>query len=683
LKRTKTRAKKKKIAIKNKVSNTMPSKAAVVNKKRINSNSNKKKSQEVLEEEREQDAEQKRLKEEEQRIAERKAVLELAQIKAEEERNNVRREELETLIQCYEESLHIHGRRERKLKEDRSLLIQNRMWNLYMSCNEKEWQNMDCQEHFYGLETQLCERILNIKEAVLFGNIICQIIDEIVSQSYNVETKARKDETKASHFVESYLKLAFKIIDDALRHLANNYWEYTPSESTADEDVIFSEVYERVGAGIWVNTKPKGDKSKTISFENMEVSLEIPPVLANSMVAIQVISLPVHPLDVPTDCSWDTIGGVLRLNLLRLLPTHKQIGNIIVQPIPTSNAPFSMAEGESIRIRIPIPMTVMLRKDNLPLQIGLWDDKEQEWTKNKVANVKIDVHTMSITFDAPSKCGMYSIIQSKATELKYTNWEIRPSFKFINDKDGTQVCRTVVRYTIRSKNFNLIFLIEEGYCSLLSPVLPQLQNQSSKLLPKELMKALKDSGIILDFSDFPLAPNEKCLRVEERAYSDLSWLSCSFCIRSSKFNQDLDLYKACYLIREEYFLVDDDDVIEEDDNVDEQHFYIALIERDSHSLSASSTSDPELKSLPSRCGTVKCSLLEYNQDEMKDKASTTENNILNTNIVAQGSKPGIHLIQCIKPLCSVECLEREMNCSPILADTVKQLLLMTRPLSCC
>jgi hypothetical protein len=39
LKRTKTRAKKKKIAIKNKVSNTMPSKAAVVNKKRINSNS--------------------------------------------------------------------------------------------------------------------------------------------------------------------------------------------------------------------------------------------------------------------------------------------------------------------------------------------------------------------------------------------------------------------------------------------------------------------------------------------------------------------------------------------------------------------------------------------------------------------------------------------------------------------
>jgi hypothetical protein len=662
----------------------MPSKAAVVNKKRTNSNSNKKKSQDVLEEVREQEAEQKRLKEEEQRIAEQKAVLEVAEIKAEEERNSVRREELETLIQCYEESLLIHGRRERKLKEDRSLLIQNRMWNAYMSCNENEWQNMDCQEHFYCLETQLCERILNIKEAVLFGNIICQIIDEIVSQTNNVETKARKDETQASHFVESYLKLAFKTINDALRHLANSYWEYTPSESTADEDVIISEAYERVGAGIWINTKPKGDRSKTISFENMDISLEIPPVLANSMVAIQIISLPVHHMDLPTDCSWDTIGGALRLNLLRLPSTHKQTGNIIVQPIPTSNAPFFTAEGESIRIRIPIPTTVMLRKDTLPLQIGVWDDKEQEWTQNTVANVKIDVQTMSITFDAPSKCGMYSIIQSKDTELKYSHWEIRPSLKFINDRDGTQVCRTVVRYTIRSKNFNLIFLIEEGHCSLLSPVLPQLQNQSSNLLPKELMKALKDSGIILDFRNFPLVPNEKCLRVEERAYSDLSWLSCSFCIRSSKFNPDLDLYKACYLISEEHFLVDDDDVVEEDDNGDELHFYIALTERDSHSLSALSTSDPELKSLPSRCGTVKCSLLEYNQDEMKERASTIEKCILNTNIlVAQGSKPGIHLIQCIKPLCSAECLEREMNCSPILADTVKQLLLMTRPLSCC
>lgn len=654
----------------------MPTKAAVVNKKRINSNRDKKKSQEELEELREKEAEEIRRKDEEQRLANRNAALELAEIKAEEEWNNLRRKELETLIQCYEENLHIHGSRERQLKEERRLLMQNRMWDAYMSCNETEWQNMACQEHFYALETQLKERILGIKEAVFFGNMICQIIDKIVSQAENVEKKARKDEIQPSHFVESYLKLAFNTIDDALCQSLNNYWEYTRSESIAGEDAIIAEVNGRAVAGLWVNAKPKGDKSKIISFESTEISLEIPPAIANSRVAIQVIHLPVDLRDVPTDCSWDTLGGIIRLHLIGLPSPHKQIGNIIVQHTTTPDAPFFMAEGEFIRIRIPMQSTVMLREENLPLQIGVWDDKEQEWTKDKVTNVKVNMQTMSITFDAPCTCGMYAIIQSKDTELKYSHWEIIPSFEYRKDKNGTHANRTVVRYTIRSKNFNLIFLIEEGYCSLLSPVLPQLQNQSSKLLPKELMKALKDSGIILDFRDYPFVPNEKCLRVEERAYSDLSWLSCSFRIRSSTFNSDLGPFKACYLIREEHFLVYDDD------DVDEQNFYIALTERDSHSLSSRSTKQ-ELKSLPSRCGTVKSSLLEFCRHELKEKGSTREKSMLNTAEVARGTKPGIHLIQCIKPLCSTECLEREKNCSPILADTVKQLLLMTRPLSCC
>lgn len=655
----------------------MPAKAAVVNKKRINRNSDKKRTQKELEEERETETEEKRRKDEEQLIAERNAALELAETKAEEQRNNLRRKELENLIQCYEENLHIHGRRERQLKEERSLLMQNRIWIEYMNCNETEWQNMACQEHLYSLETQLNERFLGIKEAVFFGNMICQIIDKIVSQAENVEKKARKDEIQPSHFAESYLKLAFKTIDDALCQSLNNCWEYAPSESTAGEDFMIAEVNGRAVAGLWINAKPISDKSKIVSFESTGISLEIPPAIANSRVAIQIIHLPVNPMDVPTDCSWDTMGGVLRLNLFGLPSPHKQIGNIIVQPTTTPYAPFFVAGGEFIRIRIPMPSTVMLREENLPLQIGVWDDKVQEWTKDKVRNVKVNVQTMSITFDAPCTCGMYAIIQSKDTELKYTHWEIIPSFEYRKDKNGTHANRTVVRYTIRSKNFNLIFLIEEGYCSLLSPALPQLQNQSSKLLPKELMKALKDSGIIVDFSDYTLVPNEKCLRVEERAYSDLSWLSCSFRLRSSAFNSDLGPFKACYLIREEHFLVYDND------DVDEQNFYIALTERDSHSLSSRSTTAPELKSLPSRCGTVKSSLLEFCRHELKDQCSAKEKCVLNTAEVARGTNPGIHLIQCIKPLCSTECLERELNCSPILADTVKQLLLMTRPLSCC
>jgi hypothetical protein len=336
---------------------------------------------------------------------------------------------------------------------------------------------------------------------------------------------------------------------------------------------------------------------------------------------------------------------------------------------------------ETIRIHIPIPSVLVLRGDNLPLEIGRWDDNQREWTKNTVTNVNIDVDSMSITFDAPSTCGIYAIIQRKSTELRFSHWELSPSFQVRSSICGTQEDRTVVHYSICSKNFHLKFLIEEGYCSLVSPVFPQLKNdKTSKLLPKELMKTLRDCGINLCFSDSPsVLPNEKCIRVEERAYSDLSWLSSSFCIRSSTFNSDLGLYKACYLIKEADFFVDDD---EEDGSVDEQTFHIALTERDSQSASALGASDPELKSLPSGCGTVKCSLLEY-QDQQKEKGGAKNNNPLNTEAIANGTKAGIHMIQCIQPLCSAECIEREMNCSPILADTVKQLLQLTRPLSCC
>jgi len=624
----------------------------------------KKRSKEEIEAERikaEQEAEEKR-KIEELRIAEEKAAFDKAECLAQEARNILRSKELENLIRCYDEGLPINGKREKELKTKVKLNLQDHEWVNYLECNGIEWQNMTTAENFYAFESQLCKSALSLKDAVSYGEIICKIIAQIELQA--LWGDGASSQLHAMDSVLSFKNLISRIFEDACCNLLNRSELYTSNSGVTQE--FFVEGSGHTGAGIWINASPVG-KNKLLNFEKMGICLEISNLLAMSRVAVRLTSLPFKPIDSNHSSIWDTLGGTFRLDLLPLPPPYQKKGDIHVQQVHTFFDPLSMISDEAITFRIQIPKSIVLFGAET-LLIGRWDDNQHEWRTDAVSNVESDMSSMTMSFQSATIGGIYAIIRGKSIGNEYIDWELSPLFE-VGDSTGIQEKHIVVRYEIRSKRHCFIFLIREGYCTLVSPYLPQLQHlMSSKLLPKEMIRSLKDCGINISFLD-SVVPNEKCLRVEERAYNDLSWLSSAFCARSSTYNAGLGSEKACYLLKESDFFVDVEDC--EDDI-----FYIAMTERDSVSSTALGASEPSLKSMPSGCGTVKCTLLEYQHPERGYSS-------LNSTAIVEGTTAGIHMIQCIRPLCTAECIEREVTCSPLLANTVKQLLQLTRPLTCC
>lgn len=184
---------------------------------------------------------------------------------------------------------------------------------------------------------------------------------------------------------------------------------------------------------------------------------------------------------------------------------------------------------DSISIKFTIPDYVYIDETREDVEVGWWDENNQEWNLEEFNDVKINKTTHQVSFQT-MRLAPFAYLQSRTTDYPYESWKLRC------------IEPDVALLDLKGKRINLTFEIGADYVSLVERDEPELKHLiDQKLPPGVVLRTLSRSGIHLlpDDRDFKLAEMEpKDFDSEERAIWDVVCCISAYSFRSAKWNKN-------------------------------------------------------------------------------------------------------------------------------------------------
>ncbi len=294
---------------------------------------------------------------------------------------------------------------------------------------------------------------------------------------------------------------------------------------------------------------------------------------------------------------------------------------------------------------------------------------EGSWKDDNISNVVLteDAAVQFVVCDTKQNSVVFALVQSSVLDIPYKSWKLGPTTD--KRREGKNV---VVQLSLQTARHKLTFQCFMSTCCLVQPNLPEFKNiLGVELLPSTLLLQLSNMGVHLLPTDDEKFDNKelgKAQIIEESFYDELSLLSASFQIESSKHNKTIGRERSLCQIKES-------SVFTASHNPLPENLLLAEVQR----KSSVAQSQEELESLPPQSELVSWSILEDSKEGDFDLLSFQSKE--NRDVDEDSSH--LYPLFCVEKLSSKQAFDRVVESSPTTTETIKQLLRLVRPLVCC
>jgi len=256
--------------------------------------------------------------------------------------------------------------------------------------------------------------------------------------------------------------------------------------------------------------------------------------------------------------AMSTVGGVMYLDLLKLPPQAKKVGNWVIQditenaleriPNPTPEDEKEETEeakegeesgGEAAITQLTKELTWPLLNMSFTVasnavfteepQLARWEDSQQCWRTDGFEDVNFDDQEGTISFKSQF-IGPICTFQDTYNNMPFQSWEIRPY---------GQGC---VIFTLIAASVELEISIKENACCLNSPEDMELDGIRNKWFPAHiLMQKLVAAGINVfpsEDADKYVSISVKDEELESSVYEQMALASSAFAFSWSRWNAD-------------------------------------------------------------------------------------------------------------------------------------------------
>lgn len=598
------------------------------------------------------------------------------QIEAEQKRAaeciNFRKEEVDQLIQDYDDMKELFESNQVRIRLGIKQRMEDEEWDRCKNCNVlAQWPGINEPELNEYLSTMEARISVDFQRAVDLAEFVKCLIDEIVLDHLSSEiVRPREERKNLLSFVASLQSLVRRNIDSASSKIILHREKYIESDGV----VRASSSGEKYGVkvALWMNSvKAKGARPMKVIFEDVGISIDIPKSLVGARVALRFGYFPLDYANVESDMDGDImfVAGTMELDILDLSPSANKLGHCTIRQIPkhissgfvlrreypfiTSNAKHSLTSSP-IRCNIEMPSNVVIDSDCRIARISENETPGEKLTIETAHQTRFDETNRILSFSVNSM-GKFALLQTRCIDYSYFEWCVFP------------ISSTEVIYSIKTRRFLVKFVVQGLTCKLVSPDLPELSDlKCREYKPAHLLGHLSRRGIHLmpvDRDAIALNITRKKREIANRVYQDISTCAFSFHFQSSRYNDSMDEHEACYQAIETGIFAG----VEQ--RVDDEK-YIVYTENDSKSVSASNAVNSAR--LPERCGDIKCSLL-------RSKESASKGGRLDMT-VAEDMRSSMHLFPSLQQISTPEASRRILDGCPLTSQTINDLLGLTKPI---
>lgn len=254
--------------------------------------------------------------------------------------------------------------------------------------------------------------------------------------------------------------------------------------------------------------------------------------------------------------AMSTVGGVMYLDMLKLPPQAKKVGNWVLQNITESGLeriPNPQPEEEKEEVdeeakeeETETAITQVTKELTWPLlnmsftvadnaifteepQLARWEDSQQCWRTDGFEEVEYQEETGTISFKSQF-IGPIVTLQDTYNNMPFQSWEIRPQGP------------NCIIFTLIAATVELEITLKEGMCCLNSPEDIELDGIRNKWFQSHiLMQKLVDAGINVfpaEDADKYVSISVKNEELESSVYEQMALAAGAFAFSWSRWNAD-------------------------------------------------------------------------------------------------------------------------------------------------
>ena len=575
--------------------------------------------------------------------------------KALEERIRLRNEEVDRFVEDMKQYNEIVVRRNNEYFFQRKLFQESLEWNDFLDCDTKlRRANVT---HLNTFLTEWFEQRLRFQNLGPFFDEINSFILELSTEFLQGRTIDCQGNGKFNEFSQKFLTIVRK----SIRLLTTQCMEHLYVMSDG-KSIKLSSRCKDPSFGLFFY---KG--VRTISLPGLTIDLpqSVETCNEHNDLLIRVIKPPFYPGSQERFNNGDIIiGGTFNLQLIRIV-ARPQLGHWrVVDKVQDTPECIDMVD-EPLRYEIEIPRHIV-PSDTMKI-LSLEGDNESP--PAILDNINIDIENKKMSFTSLRTGLTFAISQPRTIDLPYKNWTLTPCFRLNDSEHGD--FKTSVRFTLDTARLHIEIGIDGATCSLLKSSIPELDHLLHKpMIPTKLLVLLSYHGVHIVPSDTDFSENTPSCdgRLENIFYNDMALLSTAFELKASQLNLKRSHVEGFFQVKESNSLKG---------FIDPFPMHLMRIEVDSKSKS--SLEAPGSKPLPETVNNVRYSILELEESPDSDLHVESSHCLR----VKEGSISSVSPIVCLKPFSSNVAIERVMNYSHLQAETVKQLLTLTRLLPFC
>ena len=612
---------------------------------------------------------------EEKRIADAKAAEEAAQRKIEEQKQ-FRTDELDRLAASYQDMLPVLEARAESLAKHKKKFADAEEWDKYMSCSTKPATTEA------GLNTYLTETKektnMNLQEAMDCFAYTETIVNELFSSVSKMKSTFDYDDEKVERirlFRPVLRDMCLAKLDEATCHIIQHSDHYFVS--TADgkgKEIRLGKKSEGLKIGMWVNHQKKSFKYYPLIFKNLDMRIDIPRPFASAQVAIRAIHFPYRQISSRFGTENLVLGGIFQLDIIHLPSTAKLVKGWVMRSIDEkstsihkSNYPIGNPDGVISAVAPQIKCSIKLGAGHIlpeDPKVAWFHPVDHRWVTDAVSDSHFNAETNELKFNVVA-VGSFAVVQDALEDLCFKEWSVKPVMARGEEQE--------IHYTMQTPRFTVKIAAKSGgKCQLLEPQIGPLKELREKLLePAQLLNELKVAGINLMPTDENATKAKlhnaeapgltvKTPEIEKKACFVVSHLCTSFDFMSSRWNNSIGKGRCSLQVKETDAFTGGSDLVD---------YSVGLIELDKESQTAKDA--PEVGEVVDG---IKCSLI-LGGEEPSSRAFNDQ--------IMSGTETELYMSNCVKHICTPESLERVDASNGQINDTVRSLLLLTRPFSFC
>ena len=249
---------------------------------------------------------------------------------------------------------------------------------------------------------------------------------------------------------------------------------------------IIQDKIEAFKIGIYGNTS-KILRPLPIEFDKIGAEVELPRVFQSLNNILRVTWVSSDDMCIKYS-PYISIGGVLNIECFKFAELPKKHRNWVMRNIsdvdemlkkrlyPDPNA--NTQNIDPIIIKFTIPDHVYIDENREDVEVGWWDENNEEWNLEDFNDVKINKTAHQVSFQT-MRLAPFAYLQSRCTDYPYESWKLRC------------IAPDVALLDVQGKRINLVFEIGADYVSLIERDEPELKHLvNKKLSPGIILRSL-------------------------------------------------------------------------------------------------------------------------------------------------------------------------------------------------